>query len=704
MILVCGHDDLTRLTLDTLRQFGQPVALITTSPWVGIPVDLRVIQGAYDQPSTWHHARLDLATTVLLLTNDDQHNFKVALLVRELHPQVRIISRLYNQNLGRYFDRNIPEHFSMSIAALVAPAFALKAVSDQFLGYFALPLLSDTIQIQPLAPQTQQDEILGEQRSLWNVVDLRISAGSRLLRLSLEELEEQFRARVLFHYPIDQLADFSPVRLFEDFDPRSLLGEGDRVVLICPPQNYLDLLKRNGDGVSRAQRWAAGQGIPTSVPTTFLGAQLRDLWRWLRAWPQQASPLAKFLAATLGGMFVLGSLNFLSIGKSAADALFLTVTVLTGGYGDIDEFKDPDTSVFVKLIAIILTICGAALVGLVYGVVTDKLLSSRIGLGAAARLPKADHVVIAGMGHVGFRIVQLLKQMGYDVVAIEANGENPFVESGRQEGIPVVVGDSAALGILQQVNIASARSLISATDRDLANLETALTAVSLNPKLRTVLRLLDPALTPQLQRYFRHLGASYSLASLAAPAFATAALVGSVYGTMVWEDQTLLVTSLAITPRSPLLHSTLTAVIHDYDLLPLIVQPGKPGSPAILFPRWRHNPNDWVLESGDQVFILATPAALSRLTQRQPLPPEAYRVKVLRLQNAYFTRDIIDAIAFYSRLPAEQIQQRLTTLPAIVSPQLSRERALKLARHLRKMSVEVTVLGEIAEAGEVNTA
>ncbi|MEN9245921.1 MAG: NAD-binding protein [Thermostichales cyanobacterium SRBZ-1_bins_19] len=698
MILVCGHDELTGLVLETLKAFGQKIVLVGPAPSSGIPSSVPLVAGAIDQASTWIEAGIKQAKAILLLNNDDRANFQLALLLRQLNGQVRIISRLHNQNLGRYFDQHIPRHFSLSVSALVAPAFALKAVSDEFLGYFALPTFSRS-HIQPPSHPRQPDEVLREERSLWNVVDLKIGSGSRLLRLSLEELETQFQARILFHYPLDQLSDFSTSRLFEDFDPRALLGEGDRVVLICPPQHYIELLERNGAGVSRAQRWAAGQAQASarSQPLWQTWLPTFAAWlQWLQTWPRRMSPLVRFLSATLGGMVILSTANFLSIGKSLPDALFLTVTVLTGGYGDIDEFKDPETSVFVKLIASILTICGAALVGFVYGVVTDKLLSSRIGLGAAAVIPKADHVVVAGLGHVGFRIVQLLKQMGYDVVAIEQNHDNPFIESARQDGIPVVIGDSAALGILQQVNIATARSLIGATDRDLGNLETALTGMALNPKLRTVLRLLNPDLASQIQEHFRQLDSSYSLVSLAAPAFATAALVGTVYGTMVWEQQTLLVTALEIGDPSPLAQLSLAEVVHRYDLLPLIVQPGKPGSETVFFPSWRDESRQSVLQPGDRVFVLATPDSLSRLAKQQPLPPEAYRVKVMQIQNAYFTNDIVDAIAFYARIPHAMIRNCLQHLPAIVTPQISRERALKLARHLRKMGVEVAVLAEVA--------
>jgi Trk K+ transport system NAD-binding subunit len=466
------------------------------------------------------------------------------------------------------------------------------------------------------------------------------------------------------------------------------------VVLLCGAQTYIKLLERNGrKGSSRAQRWAAdrGQDKPSSARTWRDRAQ--KVWVWIT----QLSPLTQFLSLTLAAMLLLGIINFIVIGKNPADAIFLTLTVLNGGYGDITDFQESSTPIPVKLLAVLLALIGTALVGLVYGFVTDTLLVSRFHLGRTGSIPRSGHVIVAGLGHLGYRILQHLRQMDYEVVAIERDEDNPLIQAVRQEGIAVLVGDSTLPSILTQANVQTGRCFICTTRNDLANLETALTARSLNPDLRSVLRIFDPLLAERMQRYFQDLGASYSLASLAAPAFATAALVGSVFGTIQWEKQTLLVTMLTVAPRSPLLGLTLRALSHSYDLVVLVWQPEQ--QPQLIFPKIWSEQGDLTLCSGDRIYLLATVSSLSRLARSRPLPAETFRVKLLEYSNAYFEKDIAEAIAFYARQPVEAIKPLLAHLPALVSPGLPKEKAIKLARQLRKMSAIVRVMGELDRDG-----
>ncbi|MDX2273696.1 MAG: NAD-binding protein [Cyanobacteriota bacterium] len=707
-LVICGYDQLVAQTIEVLIEFGRTALVVDLKRPEVLPEGCQFLQADFRRRSVLEQIGIEQVRVVLLLHDGDQDNFETALLIRELNPRARIVSRLFNRTLGRYFDQAIPNHFSLSTSALVSPAFALRAVSDEFIGYFALPDLKTegNSDLPPALPMQEkatrvEDPILSpaENSTLWNIVDLKISGTSRLLRMPLEELEDSFDVRVLFHYPVDQLADFSPYRVFEDFDYRAQLAEGDQIVVICKAERYLQLLERNGrKQSSRVQQWAAGQGsrFDQSRPrswSTKLFTTIQTLWQKRPT----LSPLNQFLTLALAVMLTLGTFNFISIGKTPADAIFLTLTVLSGGYGDIGDFQEPETPVLVKLLAILLTLIGTALVGLVYGFVTDKLVSSRFGLKKSG-IPQSDHVVIAGLGRLGYRIVQLLRQMSYEVVAIEANPDSPLIKAVHQEGVEVLIGDSALPSTLAQANLPAARCLICAIPNDLSNLETALTSRSLNPMLRKIIRISDPQVAKRMQQHFRDLGISYSQATLAAPAFATAALVGSVYGTVSWDGQTLLVTLLEITSRSPYLGQSLSSLAHQYDLVILVVQPLD--QPSIIFPKIAGEHKDLILGQGDRLYILGALGSLSRLARRKPFPDESYRVKLLNYTNSYFEKDIVEAIAFHSRVPAEKIRPLLKRLPAVVSPPLPREKALKLARQLKKMSTQIEVFTEVISPNE----
>ena len=84
------------------------------------------------------------------------------------------------------------------------------------------------------------------------------------------------------------------------------------------------------------------------------------------------------------------------------------------------------------------------------------------------------HVVVCGLGSVGFRVTEELVAMGLGVFAIESDPNGQFVERARQLGAFVLIGDARAEDLLLSLNVAQARAVIVATDNDLANLEIAL--------------------------------------------------------------------------------------------------------------------------------------------------------------------------------------------------------------------------------------
>ena len=497
---------------------------------------------------------------------------------------------------------------------------------------------------------------------------------------------------MLFHYPVDGLSNFSKQRVFDDFDHEAELLEGDRVLVICDPRAYLQLLERNGRrGSSRAQRWASEQVQDKRQQRQGRSLGQGSLVSWLHRGVQgllQVKPIVRTLTFTLGAMLVLGVINFRMIGKPLIDGLLLTIVVLTGGYGDIEAFQQPETPLGVKVVAVVMTLVGAALVGLIYGLVTDKLVSSRFGLGRAAHMPKEDHGVIAGLGRLSYLVLQLLRQMGYEVVAVEPDADNPLLGAAEREGAVVIRGNYALASPLQQARIQSSRCLICTTPDDLTNLETALTAHSLQPGIRTILRVTDPELAARMQCHMQTLGISYSPTALGARAFATAALAGAVYGTLTWEGETL----LEVSAHDPYLGLSLRQLAQDYDLA-ILLHHSRPDRPCV-FPKIWQKEGETVLKRGDRLYVMGTVGSLIRLARGRPLPPELYQVRLLEYRNPYFEDEILSTLAFYARLPKTALKPLLRCLPAVVSPPLPRDKAIKLARQLRKMSTEVQVFAQ----------
>lgn len=125
------------------------------------------------------------------------------------------------------------------------------------------------------------------------------------------------------------------------------------------------------------------------------------------------------------------------------------------------------------------------------------------------------HVVVCGLGHVGYRVVEELRRLGEEVVAVERREDSPFVEPVRAEGVPVLVGDARRDELLAATGVARAKAIVCATNDDLANLELALDAKHLNPTVRVVMRMFDQALAGKVGGALE-LDASFSTSALAA--------------------------------------------------------------------------------------------------------------------------------------------------------------------------------------------
>jgi voltage-gated potassium channel Kch len=210
---------------------------------------------------------------------------------------------------------------------------------------------------------------------------------------------------------------------------------------------------------------------------------------------------------------------------------FVVTTVTTVGYGDITPRDAPDA---VKLYASLLMVLGSATLATLFSLITDALVTARFreAMGRQ-RVPEEGHVVVVGLGNVGYRIVEELRRAGETVVAIDRDPEAEFAEAVRGLGA-VVTGDSRLPETLQKAGVPRARAVVAVTHDDAVNLGVALAARRLRPDVRTVVRLFDPDFARKVQEAF-HVDAALSASLLAAPAFVAAALFPGVLAAFV-ED------------------------------------------------------------------------------------------------------------------------------------------------------------------------
>ena len=190
----------------------------------------------------------------------------------------------------------------------------------------------------------------------------------------------------------------------------------------------------------------------------------------------------------------------------------------------------PEGDLFGEVLFFIIPVLGLALV------FQSVLNFSRLLLDKSSRIEAwqtslartfRNHVIVAGLGSVSFRVTMQLLEAGYEVVVIERDWESEFVEAVRALKVPVIRGDARDAGVLRLAGLTRARSLIAGTHEDLINIEIALAARRHRRDISVVLRIFNDELDKNLEHYFGY-NSAFSASALAAPTLATAAVGRSI--------------------------------------------------------------------------------------------------------------------------------------------------------------------------------
>lgn len=222
-----------------------------------------------------------------------------------------------------------------------------------------------------------------------------------------------------------------------------------------------------------------------------------------------------------------------------------------------------------------------------------------------------EHIILVGFGKLGFRTYRVLYQLGEPVVIIERNAESQFLEEARRNGTPILIGDARREALLNDANIGKAKSIILATDDDLANLEIALDARKLVPDIRVVLRMFDQNMADKIREGFS-LHTAMSQSAISAPAFAVSAIEPSIVGSFVVGDRLIVMQRWEVRPGGLLAGKTVSQAVTDHGVCVIEHRP-KDRVGGILFP----NP-DSRLAVGDELLIQAPYDAIQSLRGHSP--------------------------------------------------------------------------------------
>jgi len=546
-VIVCGLSGVGLRIVEQLALSGVPAVAVDDNPAPALARmiaawDVPLVTGPTRAADTLMSAGLPGAAAVICAQDDDLSALETALLTRRLRAEVRVVAQLTNPAVGR------------------AVREAGAAVLD----------------VAGLSAPSVVEVCLGEGVQELSLSGMRFLAA-RTTAPAAATLRQLYGALApVAVVPPDGHVLVCPGRdtPVAAGDEVTLIGTPDElaaVSVIDHPERIRRLTATQGSG-NGARSNGTGSGSPGVLdvlggeepggrpagpgPAGRVARALRDVAVSLaRAADRRIAIALGGLVAVLVTATLVLRFTYQYAGPghriSLLDAVYFTVeTVTTVGYGDYSFRSEP---AWLVVFAVLLMMSGALFVAVFFALVTNMLVSRSIeeSLGRQKITVLRGHVLVIGLGTVGLRVVQQLRDAGRDVVVIEMNEHNRHLGQLRALGVPVSIADATLPEVLASARLSTASAVAVLTSDDLANLETGLAVRDqLGPRWPDVpvaLRIFDPQLAHSVQQTF---GFRYvrSTAALAAPWFVGAALGLDVLSTFYAGDEPLLVARLTVTP------------------------------------------------------------------------------------------------------------------------------------------------------------
>jgi Trk K+ transport system NAD-binding subunit len=515
---------------------------------------VRVLRGDIASTEIFDELELATARSFIACTSDDKVNLEMALTMHDRRPDLRIVVRLNNDNLASQLEARFPNWTVLGLPGLAAPAFVAAALSPQAQRCWRI-----------------ENELLA-------LIDLPIETPCLVRDLAdVTALYVRRESGEVEHWP----------------PPPTPLQRGDELGVIVDVARIDDVIGREDlmmDGPIAPGRFG--------TLTRWLAGTLADLDRRL--------VFAISLAVGIAWLSVFIFVEYKGLPLMTA-IYFVVTTMATVGYGDVNLLDDGP---LMKLYGVGLMLTSLLVVSVLTAFVTNWVLSARLTrLFGSQRTHAMDHVIVVGLGTVGFRVIQELRRMQPQTVAVDSGARNLSNEA-LQSGATVITGDARQADAFRRAHIEGARSIVVATSDDLVNLEIALSAREANPRVRIVVRLFDEEFARRVRATF-DIDYALSPAALAAPAFAAAALGRSISDRLTLEGREYLFVRMHVEHGSAWVGATIGDLLRGRNAVALAYQP------AIGAVRVR--PSARIpLRPGDIVALICSPAAWAELEAEGP--------------------------------------------------------------------------------------
>jgi Trk K+ transport system NAD-binding subunit len=579
---VCGDDPLAHSLVDELTsRYDAQVTVILPSrcrnhgPQLAALPGVRIVEAERLDADAFRAARLGRAGGLALVQQDDVGNIHAALRAQELYPDLRLVIRMFNMSLGHGVRRLFRDCAVLSDAAMAAPELVAAALGEVAPHFVRLP--GRTLYVARRADVPPSDVVCGIATTVGTGDTGRpelLPADDRGADLVLAVANRSHGPARSLDWPDDDGPDGAPDG-----------GPEDEPAVATP--------RRTRWRVRRQRRLLA-------LSRALLSVVDRKL---------EVAALVLVLVF-IGGVAAVG----ITERVTPWQALYTTLLIAV-------DAGDPKLTAGAtrQVIHVAMAVLGIALVPVITAIIVDALVNARLAV-AMGRLmtPISSHLVVIGLGNVGTRVIRMLHDLGYEVVAIDKSETARGVQVAHELEIPLIVGDASEEETLRQASVGTCQALLALSTSDVVNLEAALHARTLRPGLRVVLRMFDSDFASRVQQAF-DIPISRSVSSLAAPAFAAALLEREVIGTIAVQRRVLLIAEVPVGAGSAVAGRRVADVARVGEVRVIALTVGR--SP---WPTWTPPP-DTPINAGDRLTVIANRTGLSRVLARStastPDPP-----------------------------------------------------------------------------------
>ncbi len=293
--------------------------------------------------------------------------------------------------------------------------------------------------------------------------------------------------------------------------------------------------------------------------------------RWQASWRDTKlllrefrAPLIIFIATMLGGGALYQKIA-LSIGEPLHDYSEAVYLVLTLSF--LQPSGDFPTHPLLEAFYFIMPLIGLGILaqGLAdFGIMLFNRNARNKEWEMAIASTFENHTILVGLGHLGFRVTEHLNDLGKKIAVIEIDPKDHLIDAVREMGIPVIQDDASLQSTLEKAGIYKANTITLCVQADSLNLQIAVKARSLNPKINVVLRIFDDEFARSISTQFGF--NAFSATSISAPAFAAASAGIEITRPITVEGEALSLAKIRVEKGSKLIQMSVAKIENDFDV------------------------------------------------------------------------------------------------------------------------------------------